>query len=68
MKKIILKAIKFYQFFISPGLGQNCRFYPTCSEYVYETVRKYGVLSGCWLGLKRILKCHRWHPGGVDLP
>ncbi|HJN62012.1 MAG TPA: membrane protein insertion efficiency factor YidD [Candidatus Parcubacteria bacterium] len=67
-KNITLKSIKFYQAFISPSLGGNCRFYPTCSEYTYKTIGKDGVLIGTWKGLKRILKCHPWNEGGVDLP
>lgn len=68
MKVIILKLIKSYQYFISPLLGQHCRFYPSCSEYVFLAVQKYGVVPGCWKGFKRLLKCHPAHPGGVDLP
>jgi len=68
VKKIILKIILFYQNFISPFLGKNCRFYPTCSEYTRQTIEKYGLLKGFLKGLKRILKCHPYHRGGVDLP
>jgi len=67
-QNIVLKIIKFYQIFISPLLGENCRFYPSCSEYAYRAVEKYGFLNGSWRGLKRLLKCHRFNPGGVDLP
>lgn len=59
--------IKFYQSFISQG-SQNCRFYPSCSEYTYLAIKKYGLLKGCWMGVKRIIKCYPWHPGGIDLP
>jgi len=68
MKSIILKLIKGYQYLISPFLGQHCRFYPSCSEYTFSAVKKYGAIFGCWKGFKRILKCHPGHPGGVDLP
>ena len=72
MKQIIkgsfLKLIRFYQKALSPILGRNCRFYPSCSEYSYLTIKKYGIIKGLWRGLKRILKCHPWSPGGVDLP
>jgi len=44
----------------------TCRFYPTCSTYTYQAIEKYGVLKGCFLGFKRILKCHPFHPGGYD--
>ena len=66
MKTAVLRVIQFYQRFISPGLGSNCRYYPTCSHYTYEAVEKYGVRKGSWLGIKRIARCHPWHPGGVD--
>jgi len=68
IKKIILKIIKFYQIFISPSLGYNCRFYPSCSQYSYLAIKKYGILKGIFLGVKRVLKCHPWNKGGVDLP
>jgi len=68
MTRLILKLIKIYQELISPFLGQHCRFYPSCSEYAFLAVEKYGVFSGCWKGFKRILKCHPGNPGGVDLP
>ncbi|RLC34671.1 MAG: membrane protein insertion efficiency factor YidD [Candidatus Nealsonbacteria bacterium] len=68
MKRLFLKTIKFYQFFISPILGPHCRFYPSCSEYTKQSIQKYGLLSGSWRGFKRILKCHPYHSGGVDLP
>lgn len=68
VKKLIFKIIKFYQVLISPGLGQNCRFYPSCSEYARSAVEKYGVAKGLWKGARRVIKCNPWHPGGVDLP
>ena len=67
-KSGILKLIKVYQEFVSPFWGRNCRFYPSCSQYTKETIEKYGLLRGIFLGMKRILKCHPLHPGGVDLP
>lgn len=66
MKYLILKLIKFYQKFISPILGKNCRFYPTCSSYTYEAIEEYGILKGLYLGIKRILKCHPFNKGGYD--
>lgn len=66
MKKIILLLIRFYQKYISIFLGKNCRFIPTCSAYTYEAVERFGVIKGVYLGIKRILKCHPWHPGGFD--
>jgi hypothetical protein len=68
MKRILLNFIQFYKKFISPLLGPNCRFYPTCSCYAHEAIEKHGVFRGLLLGVKRILKCHPW--GGtkwVDL-
>ncbi len=68
IKKGILLLINFYIFFISPLLGKNCRFYPTCSKYTLCAVKKYGATKGVFLGLKRILKCNPFNKGGVDLP
>jgi len=66
--KLVLKGvIRGYQLFLSPLLGSNCRYYPTCSHYTYEAIDKHGALKGSWLGLKRISRCHPWHKGGVDL-
>lgn len=66
MKKIFLFTIRCYQLILSPFLGRNCRFYPTCSVYTYEAIHKHGLLKGILLGGKRLLKCHPLHPGGVD--
>ncbi|MCL5260369.1 MAG: membrane protein insertion efficiency factor YidD [Gammaproteobacteria bacterium] len=66
-KKVVLFLLKAYKYCISPFLGQNCRFYPSCSCYAHEAIENYGIIYGSWLGLKRLLKCHPWHPGGVDL-
>lgn len=67
MKSIALFLIRCYQVFISPLLGRHCRFYPSCSSYSYEAIKKHGLLKGVFLGGKRLLKCHPFHPGGVDL-
>ncbi|MGL5123719.1 MAG: membrane protein insertion efficiency factor YidD [Fusobacteriaceae bacterium] len=66
MKKIIMLMIKFYQKFISKIFGKKCRFYPSCSQYTYEAIDKYGVIKGTYFGIKRIIKCHPFHPGGFD--
>ncbi|GGB95257.1 hypothetical protein GCM10011352_21670 [Marinobacterium zhoushanense] len=58
--------IKIYQYLISPLLGNNCRFYPSCSHYTLEAIETHGPLRGCWLGLKRILRCHPFSDGGID--
>lgn len=66
MRSVIVGIIRLYQRFISPLLGSNCRYLPTCSQYTLEAVEKYGVLHGGWMGAKRIARCHPWHPGGYD--
>ena len=65
-KNIAISFIDLYKYLISPLLGNNCRFVPTCSEYTKESIIKYGVIKGFWLGLKRIVKCHPWGKGGYD--
>ncbi|MDP5110356.1 MAG: membrane protein insertion efficiency factor YidD [Rickettsiaceae bacterium] len=66
MKFILLLIIKFYQYFISPWLGRNCRFYPSCSSYAKEAIMMHGALKGLYLSTKRILKCNPFFVGGVD--
>jgi hypothetical protein len=66
VKKGLLLTILFYQKVISPMKPRTCRFYPTCSEYAKQAVEKYGVLKGGWMSIKRISKCHPFHPGGYD--
>lgn len=67
MRMIVTFLIRVYQRLISPFLGPHCRFYPSCSAYCLEAVQAHGTLKGLWLGIKRIAKCHPYHPGGVDL-
>lgn len=67
MKKLFLLFIKFYKKCISPFLPNACRFYPTCSEYAFLAIDKYGVIKGCYLAVIRLSKCHPFHEGGVDL-
>ena len=62
----LLAMIWVYQKCISPWLGANCRYRPTCSAYACEAIRKYGPLRGTWLAVKRIARCHPGHPGGYD--
>ncbi len=64
----LVAAIRLYQVTISPLLGPACRFEPTCSRYMIESIKKYGAASGVMRGLKRIMRCHPWHPGGYDPP
>ncbi|MCL2576711.1 MAG: membrane protein insertion efficiency factor YidD [Defluviitaleaceae bacterium] len=66
MKSFLLAALKFYKRFISPVLGQRCRFYPSCSEYMHEAVSRYGAARGFWLGVKRLARCHPFNKGGYD--
>lgn len=64
----IIGFVRFYQIAIGPLLGKHCRFHPSCSEYFILAVEKYGVISGSWRGVCRILRCHPFHPGGYDPP
>ncbi|MGE5491442.1 MAG: membrane protein insertion efficiency factor YidD [Actinomycetota bacterium] len=66
MKAFLVALLRAYQYAISPLLGRNCRYVPSCSEYAVEAVQKYGAARGGWLGLKRVCRCHPWHPGGYD--
>ena len=66
MKQMLLGLIAGYRLLLSPFLGANCRFYPTCSAYALEAIERHGTLRGSWFALRRISKCHPWHPGGVD--
>ncbi|WP_419825017.1 membrane protein insertion efficiency factor YidD [Anoxybacterium hadale] len=63
---MIMLLIRGYQKLISPLFPASCRFYPTCSQYFLQAVEKYGAVKGSFLGVKRILKCHPFHPGGYD--
>ncbi len=63
---IIVLLFKFYKFFISPWLGNNCRFTPTCSEYVFESLQKFGLFKGFYVSLIRIAKCNPWGGCGYD--
>lgn len=65
-KRALLALIRFYRGAISPLLPPSCRFYPTCSQYALEAIQKYGALKGGYLAIRRILKCHPFHPGGYD--
>ena len=66
LSKLLIYLVRFYQKFISPLKGPTCRFYPTCSQYSIEAIRKYGALKGIYLTIRRLLKCHPVHPGGYD--
>ncbi|WP_090866710.1 membrane protein insertion efficiency factor YidD [Oceanobacillus limi] len=66
MKYIVISMIKFYRKAISPFKPPSCRFLPTCSEYGLEAIKRFGALKGSYLTMKRISKCHPFHPGGFD--
>jgi len=66
MKTVVLGLIRLYQLLLSPLLPPACRFVPSCSQYGYEAIRRYGVLRGGWLAVKRVARCHPFHPGGYD--
>jgi putative membrane protein insertion efficiency factor len=66
MKFLLLALIRIYQYLFRPLLGANCRFYPSCSDYAREAVERHGALKGSWLAMRRILRCHPYHPGGYD--
>ena len=66
MKTLLLLLLRGYQLAISPMLGQNCRFYPSCSHYAMEALRVHGSAKGSWLALRRLGRCHPWHEGGLD--
>jgi putative membrane protein insertion efficiency factor len=63
---LLVLPVRGYQLFISPLLGQHCRFHPTCSQYAIEALRTHGALKGSWLALLRLGRCHPLHPGGYD--
>ena len=63
---ILIKFIKTYKFLISPLLGHSCRYLPTCSEYSIEALKKFGLIKGTIVSIKRILSCHPWGSGGFD--
>ncbi len=66
VSRLLMGAIRLYQMTISQALPPSCRFYPSCSEYTLQAIARYGVLKGTWLGARRILRCHPFHPGGYD--
>ena len=66
MRKLFIACLKAYKFLLSPLLGDNCRFYPSCSSYAMQAIEQHGVLKGSWLTLRRLLRCHPFHPGGYD--
>lgn len=68
MRIVAELLIRLYQVTLSPFIGRSCRFYPTCSNYALEAIHTHGTLRGSWLALRRLSKCHPFHPGGYDPP
>lgn len=66
MARFLRALVAAYQYTLSPLLGRNCRFFPSCSEYAMEALDRHGALRGSWLALRRVARCHPWHPGGYD--
>jgi hypothetical protein len=66
VKRLVLASLRIYQRNISPAFPPSCRFTPTCSQYTYEAIDRYGVAKGAWLGIKRIVRCNPFNPGGYD--
>ena len=66
LTNLVIGLIKTYKYLISPLIGNNCRYLPTCSDYTKESIIKFGLIIGIWLGLKRIIRCNPWGKGGYD--
>lgn len=66
MKSVLLALLAVYRYAISPLLGSNCRFMPSCSQYAVEAIKRHGSLRGSWLSMRRVMRCHPWNPGGHD--
>lgn len=66
MTRLLIGLLRAYQYLLSPFFGQHCRFTPTCSQYAIDALREHGPWCGSMLAARRVLRCHPWHPGGVD--
>jgi hypothetical protein len=66
MRALLLGSVRAYQYLLRPMLGANCRFAPSCSDYALEAIERHGAWKGSWLAVRRILRCHPYHPGGYD--
>ena len=66
MKRVAAGLIRIYQLSIGLLLGANCRFHPTCSHYAEQAILRHGLVRGTWLGIRRLIRCHPWNPGGYD--
>ncbi len=66
MKSVLVGVLRGYQYAIRPMLGANCRFFPSCSDYAIEALQQHGTARGSWLAMRRLARCHPYHPGGYD--
>jgi len=66
LKQALILLVRGYQLLLSPVLGNNCRFYPSCSSYMIEAIEVHGIIKGIWLGTRRLLRCHPYSDGGID--
>lgn len=66
MRALLIILVEGYRWLVSPLIGPTCRFYPSCSAYSLEALRRYGAIRGSWLTLRRLLRCHPWNEGGFD--
>ncbi|MGE5794027.1 MAG: membrane protein insertion efficiency factor YidD [Bacteroidota bacterium] len=66
MTRALIAVVAAYRYALSPMLGRSCRFHPSCSAYAQEALERHGALRGLWLALRRVGRCHPWHPGGYD--
>ncbi len=66
MRRALILIVRLYQWVISPLLGPRCRFHPSCSHYTIEALERHGLVRGLYLSVRRIARCHPWHPGGLD--
>ena len=66
MRSLVVWFVKAYKYAVSPFLGPSCRFEPSCSNYAIEAIERHGAARGLWLAVRRVSRCHPWHPGGYD--